>query len=128
MEKADYLNISKASDIKNPWEKRFYRFLETLPGIISFGTLIGVFIFSWLIPAWVSVFVICFCFYYLFRIFYFSVHQIVGYARVREHMKRDWLQELKKIKDKNWKEIYHIVILPTYKESPDIIKESIDSL
>ncbi len=128
MEKSDYLNISKASDIQNPKERKLYRLFETLPGIISFGTLLGVLVFSWLTPAWISIFVICFCFYYLFRIFYFSLHQIIGYFKVKSHMSADWLEKLKKIKKKDWKEIYHLVILPTYKEGDTIIRESINSL
>jgi cellulose synthase/poly-beta-1,6-N-acetylglucosamine synthase-like glycosyltransferase len=128
MDKKDYLDISKASDIKNIKDRRLYRLYEMLPGIISFGTLAGVLVFSWLIPAWVSIFVICFCFYYLFRIFYFSLHQIIGYFKVKEHMRRDWLKALKKIRKKDWKDIYHVVILPTYKEGSKIVKESLNSL
>ena len=128
MEKKEYLDISKASDIKNLKERRIYRFFETIPGIVSLGTLLGVFIFSWLFPAWVSIFIICFCFYYLFRVFYFSLHQILGYFRVKSHMKKDWLKELKKVNGKNWKDIYHVIILPAYKESQEIIEESIKTL
>ena len=132
MNKNDYINISKASDIKNPKDRILYRFFEMIPGILSLGTLFGVLVFSWLIPSWVAIFIICFCFYYLFRIFYFSLHQTVGYFRVKYNMKKDWLKELKKIKRPegypDWKEIYHIIILPTYKESEKIISESIDSL
>ena len=53
-------------------------------------------------------------------------------------MKKDWLKELKKIKrtalipqdygGQNWKDIYHIIILPAYKESEGIIAESIETL
>jgi hypothetical protein len=133
MEK-DYLNISKATDIKNLKGRIIYRFFEILPGSISLGTLFGVFIFSWLIPSWVAIFIICFCFYYLFRIFYFSLHQIMGYFKIKEHLKKNWLKELKKIKKptlstvNNWKDIYHVIILPNYKESEQIIKETLDSL
>ncbi len=132
MEKSEYLNISKASDIKNFKEKILYRFFEVIPAILSLGTLFGVLVFSWLLPSWVATFIICFCFYYLFRIFYFSLHQVIGYFRVKNHMKRDWLKELKKIKRpegySNWKDIYHIIIFPTYKEGKEIIEESIETL
>jgi cellulose synthase/poly-beta-1,6-N-acetylglucosamine synthase-like glycosyltransferase len=128
MDKKDYLDISKASDIKNPKDRALYRFFETIPGIISIATLLGVFVFSWLFPAMVAIFVICFCFYYLFRIFYFSLHQVVAYFKVKNHMKIDWMKELKKIKEKNWKDIYHVIILPTYKEDQKIIEEGMDSL
>jgi len=128
MEKKEYLDISKAPDVKNQKDRNLYRFFEIIPGILSLGTLLGVFVFSWLLPSWVSVFIICFCFYYLFRIFYLSLHQVVGYFRVKNHMKRDWLKELKKVKIKDWKDIYHVILLPTYKESREIIEESIETL
>jgi len=126
MDKKDYLEISKASDIKNKKERLLYRFFEMIPGIMSLGTLLGVFIFSYFIPAAVAIFVICFCFYYLFRIFYFSLHQIIGYFRIKNHMKTDWLKKLRKIP--KWKDIYHLVILPTYKEDKKIIEESIEAI
>ena len=126
MDKQGYLDISKASDIQNSKERILYRFFEMLPGIISLGTLLGVFVFSWLTPSWVAIFIIIFCFYYLFRILYFSMHQIFGYFRVKSHMKKDWLKELKKLQQ--WKDIYHVVILPTYKEGKEILKESLDCL
>lgn len=128
MEKQDYINISSARDLSDKQDKFIYRLFEILPGALSLGTLLGVFIFSWLVPAWISIFIICFCFYYLLRIFYFSLHQVLGYLKVRQHIKQDWLQKLKKEHGSNWKKMYHVVILPTYKEGYAIIKESLDSL
>src|SRR3989344_577287 len=118
MQKTDYLEISKAGDIEGKKDRFIYRLLEILPGAFSLGTLVGVFIFSWLLPSWVAIFIICFCFYYLLRIFYFSLHQVMGYFKVKNHLKEDWLKKLKKEHGKNWKNIYHLVILPTYKEGP----------
>lgn len=134
MDKKDYLNISKADDVKTNKGKILYRFFEIIPGILSLGTLIGVFVFSWAFPSYVAFFVISFCLYYLFRIFYFSIHQIFGYFRIKNHMKIDWLEKLKKLpaqkggRTKNWKDIYHIIILPTYKEGTKIIEESLNSI
>jgi len=131
MEKSKYLNISKASDIKNLRERVLYRFFEIIPGAISLITLLGVFVFSWLFPSWVAIFIICFCFYYLFRILYFSLHQIASYFRIKINMKKDWLKELRTLRQaqgKNWKDIFHVVILPAYKEGQDIVEESIQAL
>jgi glycosyltransferase involved in cell wall biosynthesis len=128
MDQKDYLDISKAGDINNKKQRALYRFFEIIPGILSLGTLIGVFIFSWWLPSWVAIFMICFCFYYLLRIFYFSLHQVIGYTKVKEHLQTDWLQKLKREKGKQWKNVYHLVILPTYKEGSKIIRESLDSI
>lgn len=128
MDKKEYLDISKANDIKNQRDRIIYRLFEIIPGMISLGTILGVLVFSWLFPAQIAIFIICFCFYYLFRIFYFSLHQVIGYFKVKQHMRRDWLAELKKLKHKDWKKIYHVVILPSYKEGGHIIRESLNSL
>ncbi|MBI3631814.1 MAG: glycosyltransferase family 2 protein [Candidatus Staskawiczbacteria bacterium] len=128
MNQINYLDISKASDIQDLKERKLYRFFEILPGLISLGTLLGVLVLSWLFPAQIAIFIICFCFYYLFRIIYFSIHQVAGYYKVKKHLSMGWMQELNKISNKDWKNIYHLIILPTYKEDPKIIKESLDSL
>src|SRR5258708_3303026 len=75
----EYIDVAKASDLKNKQERIIYRLLEMVPGLLSVGTLLGVFLFSWLRPSWVAIFMICFSFYYFFRILYFSLHQVVGY-------------------------------------------------
>lgn len=133
MHKKDYLNITKASDIKDKKERAWYRLLEMFPGVISIGTLLGVFIFSWLLPLFVAVFIICFCLYYLLRIFYFSINQAVAYLRITRNLHTDWLEKIKRIGSpkegkKHWKKIYHLVILPQYKEGYRIIKETVESL
>lgn len=131
MDKKDYLDISKAPDFKNRKDRILYRFFEMTPGALSLGTLLGVFVFSWLAPSYVAIFIIMFCFYYLFRILYFSIHQIIGYFRVKKHLKVDWLRKLRALRQargKSWKDIYHVIILPTYKESREIIEESIESI
>lgn len=128
MVKQDYLDIARATDIKNRKDRVLYRFFETIPGTLSLGTLIGVLVFSWLFPAAVAIFMICFSFFYLLKIIYFSLHQIIGYFKTRGHMHTDWLKELKKIRGKNWKKIYHIVILPTYNEGKKIMQESLEAL
>jgi len=132
MDKKDYLDISKASDLKNTKDRILYRFLEILPGTISLGTLFGVLIFSCFWPSWVAIFMIVFCFFYLIRVLYFSIHNILGYFKVKNHTKKDWLCELRKLHqqhgEKSWKNIYHLIVLPTYKEGREIVDESIDAL
>ncbi|MBU3895764.1 glycosyltransferase family 2 protein [Patescibacteria group bacterium] len=121
-----YIDIAKATDIPNRKERTVYRFFEVLPGLISAGTLIGVSLFSWLMPSWVAVFIILFCFYYLFKIMFLAIHQVSSYVRMRRAIKTDWIKKIRKIS--RWKKIYHLIVLPTFKESRDVIEESLQAL
>jgi len=121
-----YLNISKASDIPDYKGRLFYRFLEMIPGLISLGTLFGVLVLSWWKPIWVAIFIILFCFFYLLKIISLAFHQIISYFKMRKHLQIDWSVRLKKIK--KWQDIYHLIVLPTYKEGIEVIKESIEAL
>jgi hypothetical protein len=122
----DYIEIGKATDIKDPKERRIYRMLEILPGFLSLSTLILVVLFSWLKPFWVAVFIILFCFYYLIKTFYLSILQVASYKKMKEYLKIDWQKKLEEIP--KWEEIYHLVLLPTYKEGKEIIKTSLEAL
>ncbi len=121
-----YLDISKAKDIPVLKERRWYRLFEILPGAISLGTLIGSFILSWLKPAWIAIFMIFFCFFYFFKIFFLSIHQISGYFQIKKSLKTDWFSKLQKLS--RWKEIYHLIILPTYKEGSEVVEDSLNAL
>jgi len=121
-----YLDISKAADIAALKERRIYRFFEVFPGFISLGTLFGVVIFSWWKPVWISIFIILFCFYYLCKILFLAIHQIMSYFQMKKSLKTNWLEKIKKIK--RWKKIYHLVILPAYKEGKGLIEESLEAI
>lgn len=122
----DYLNLARAQDLKNPKERALYRFFEIIPGFLSLGTLGLVFILSWLTPVVIAIFIIVFDLYWLFRITYLAIHQIACYRKMKENLKVDWLAKLKKFK--NWQDIYHLVILPFYKEEIGIVRATLQSL
>ncbi len=123
-----YLEVGHAPDFEDPKRKNLYRFFEIIPGVISLGTLIGVLVFSWILPSFVAIFIILFCFFYLCKICYFSIHQIATYIKMKRNLKTNWQKKLKELKDKDWKDIYHLIVLPTYKEKPEIIKSSLNAL
>ena len=121
-----YLKIGRASDLKNPKERKFFRFLEIFPGALSWLTLISVVVLSWLRPVWIAIFIISFVIYWLIRTIYFSFHLRSSYKRMEENEKADWLKKLAGIK--KWKQVYHLVILAMYKEPLEIVRESFQSL
>ncbi|MDD2697074.1 MAG: hypothetical protein PHE52_02880, partial [Candidatus Pacebacteria bacterium] len=121
-----YLNISRTKDLDNPKERFIYRIFEFIPALVSWGTLFLAVIFSWLAPVWVAVFIIVFDIFWLLRIFYLSFHQSASYRLMKENLKIDWLERVKKLE--NWEKIHHLIILPMYKEGIEIVGSSIQSM
>ena len=122
----DYLNLSRAQDLKNSNERILYRFFEILPGALSLGTLGTAFILAWLAPVVIAIFIIAFVFYWLLRISYLSFHQVASYRQMKKNLQTDWLEKLEGLKTKN--DIYHLVILPMYKEDLGIIRATFQAL
>ena len=122
----NYLNISRAKDLENKKEKILYRLLEIFPGFLSWGTLISAILLSWLAPVAVAIFIILFDLYWLLKVGYLAFHQVVSFLQMKKNLKIDWLEKLSQIK--NWQRIYHLIILPCYKEKKELIEESLSAL
>jgi len=127
MEKA-YLEINKASAINSSKDRVLFRFFEIFPGLLSWSTLVTAFILSWLAPIAVAIFIIAFDLYWFFRIMYLSFHQISSYREMKKNLKTNWLELLKTKKPEAWENVYHLIILPIYKEEIGIIEDSCRAL
>lgn len=136
-----YLDIGNAKDeiIKSPWERAVYRSLEMLPGILAWGTLIFVILCSWLAPVFIAFFIIAFDIYWLLKTVFLSMHMRATYSKMRRYMKIDWLVELKtqmsNVKSKSqmlnlksWEDVYHLIILPFYKESYEVLDATLEAI
>jgi hypothetical protein len=130
-----YIKVGRASDLENRKERLIYRLLEMLPGILVWITLILMVLFSWKLPFWASVFIIAFCSYWLLRVFHFTIHLLSAYRKMKKSLSENWRKKLDNLKyfspeisAKAWKEIYHLVVLPTYKEGYEILNGAIKAL
>ncbi len=123
-----YLNIGRASDLNGSRDYFIYRALEILPGALVWLTLLGMFFSSIFFPKAAAYFIIIFSAYWIFRAFHFSIHLVSAYLKMKKNLKTDWLGKLNKLADKNWQDIYHLIIFPTYKESLEVIRESFEAL
>lgn len=120
------LHISRASDLKNKKERFLYRLLEIFPGFLSYGTF-ALFVFlSFYNPFFVAVFIILFALFWLFRMLHFSFYVKYGFDRLKNNIKINWYEKLKKLN--NSEKIYHLVVVPCYKESYEILKDTINSI
>ncbi|MCX6702521.1 MAG: glycosyltransferase family 2 protein [Candidatus Wolfebacteria bacterium] len=118
------------------------RFYEILPGLLAWITIFLIFFLSWLLPAYVSIFIIFFDIYWLFKTVYLSFHLRSTFNKMKRNLKIDWLEKLRTITNddnndndshshghnNHWSKIYHLVILPMYKESYEVVRESFESL
>jgi hypothetical protein len=166
-----------------PGERRVQRTLEVIPGILTWATLFGMVSFSFLLPIWVSIFIIMFDIYWIYRTIFITFYSILAYGKLREGKKVDWwercqnisnpqkylenitkrinlmkgslkdgirwkekrivrkeigklkkykleVKHLLKIKDKiwDWREIVHVVFLPTANEGAKIIEPAIQAV
>ncbi len=130
-----YLRIAFASDLKKTRERLFYRFLEMLPGLMTWASFVGAILLSYFKPIWVSIFIIVFVIYWLSKTIYFSFHMRVSYRRMKQNKKIDWPDKLnglnifsKDLSINHWQEIYHLVVLPMYKEPYEVVRDSLKSL
>lgn len=135
MENKYYLKIGRASEVIDPKERRVYRFLEIFPGFISWLTFFLIIFFSWLLPFYIAIFIIAFDIYWFFKTVFLSLHMRVAFGKMKINLKRNWLNELANTKPVSqalenigWQDIYHLVILPMYKEPLEVVRNSFLSL
>ena len=111
---------------------RFTRFLEIVPGAITWVSLLMPFVFSYIWPAAVAVFILTFDLYWLFKAILMGYHLIHGYTCFNRDLRIDWLQKCKNTPENElylrWDEVYHAVIFATYKEEIDILIPSFESI
>lgn len=128
-----YLRAGRASDLSRPKEQRIFRFLEIFPGALSWTTLFLAVFLSWQRPVWVSYFIITFVIFWLFRTLYLAFHLRWGFWRMQKNQKTDWLKKLDglckySLKIGHWRDLYHLVLLPSLGEPVELIMESLQSL
>lgn len=130
-----YLTIGHAPDLKDPREYRLYRSLEMIPALLAWGTLIILTILSHFAPAGVALFIIIFDLYWLIKTIFLSVHLRVAYRRTMKNVKTNWQDRLEQVPPntyslplESWKQLYHAVMFPMYKEGYEIVRASVQSL
>jgi len=103
-----------------------HRFLEILPGFLIWSTFVLAIVFSFTWPAAVIVFIIVFDLLWLFRVIYFVIYLLFASRQYRRERAVDWFAILQTIPD--WRRIYHLIFLPTYKEGYEIMRKALQGL
>lgn len=131
----NYLKFGKAIEIESKADRRLYRFLEILPGVLSWTTIILIFIASWQWPVFAAIFIMFFDTYWFLKTVFLALHMANSFKKMRESQKKNWLEEVKKLpKEKynlqvgGWEELYHLIILPMATESEKVVEPTIEAL
>ncbi|MEX0930678.1 MAG: glycosyltransferase family 2 protein [Candidatus Paceibacterota bacterium] len=122
-QRADF-QVGRAPELSGR-DKILYRSLEIFPGLISWGTLIGVVLLSIYAPFFAAYFIIAFALYWVLKTAFLSYHLRYNWKRLRHHLKIDWAKMIERFSHEH---LYHVVILPFYKEPADVIDASLESL
>lgn len=103
-----------------------HRFLEMIPGMITWGVLLFAFGLSLFAPVAGIVFIIVFDLYWMLRVYYFIIHVLAAYRSYRKNIGVDWYAKVQQIA--GWERIYHLVMLPTLKEDETIVEDALRAL
>ncbi len=135
MDEKYYLKIGRAADLKDKRERGLYRFLEMFTGLLSLLVLFLSVLLSYKLPVLVAFFIILFDIYWLLRTVYFAFYLRAGYSQMKKNEEEDWIKKLELlgvprngINIPSWKNIYHLIILPMYRESFEIVESTFKCL
>ena len=107
-------------------EKFFDRFLEIVPGFVSYNIILlpywGIFLF----PNFIAYFMLFYNIYWFYQSLQIAVSGIISHMRIQASMNYDWLGDLKEFPDA--KKVKHIVIIPTVKEPIHTLERTLNSL
>ncbi|MEK7537481.1 MAG: glycosyltransferase [Patescibacteria group bacterium] len=103
-----------------------YRCLEALPGACVWLTLVGAVAAAWLAPLWALGFVLLFDVYWVIRVLYVMSYLVLAYRQYRQAATVDWLKKVQGIAD--WERVVHLIVVPTYHESEDVLRDTLGSL
>ncbi len=134
----EYLKISRALELTGK-DKILYRILEILPGFLSWFTLVILIVFSYFRPIIVAIFIIVFDVYWLLLVLFLSIHLIASFHKTKKNIKINWQNKLEQLAPADvednktkikiaWQDIFHLVILPTYNESLEIIRPTFNAI
>jgi cellulose synthase/poly-beta-1,6-N-acetylglucosamine synthase-like glycosyltransferase len=102
------------------------RFWEIVPGFLVWSVLVGAIVLSVFFPTAAIIFIIIFDLYWMLRVFYFVIHVLAAYVAYKKTLKVNWWEKVQQIP--NYDRVYHVVMLPTYKEDLIILEEAFESL
>jgi len=108
--------------------QRIYRVWEIIPGLISWLSLILLVVFSFVNPTLISVLILFYVIYWLIRVLMMAYFLISGYRRYQREVRLDWLNKVEQDFPNRYQDIYHLAIIPSYKEPIEILRRTLNAI
>ena len=121
--RADF-HVGRAPELSGR-DRIFYSFLEMIPGLASWSTLIAVVLASIYAPFLAAYFIIAFAVYWVLKTAFLSYHLRHNWKRLRHHMAIDWEKQIERFE---YGHLYQLVIFPFYTEPESVIDSTLSSL
>lgn len=107
-------------------ERRILRLIEITIGMTTWLTITMPVWLSFWHPALMAYFVLAFDIYWLYKSATLSINAVRSYIKLSVHLKINWKE--KALKQKNWKKVQHVVIIPEYHEPKSVLKDTLENL
>lgn len=80
-----------------PQERKVQRRLEVIPALLTWFTLLGMIIFSFIVPMWMAVLIIAFDIYWIHRTIFITYYSVKAYKKLQNGKKIDWFDRCTKV-------------------------------
>lgn len=83
----------------DPGKRLVQRALEMVPGLLTWGTILGVILLSFFLPLWAAVFIIVFDVYWIYRALYISFFAVEAQLHIARGKRIDWEERYRESRD-----------------------------
>ncbi len=109
-------------------ENGFERFLEILPGALTWIALTSPVWLSFSLPYAVAYLILIADVYWLLTAFRIAILILLGYKKMEWAKKQDWQKKIQTDFTGQWEKYFHLILIPTYKEALYIIQPTIEAI
>lgn len=109
-------------------ETKFERFLESLPGILTWIALTSPIWLSFTLPFAVAYIILIAQIYWFISSIRIASLIILGFKKFEFARRQEWLKKLDQDFKGDWEKYYHLFVVPVYKESLEVLKPDFDAI
>ena len=107
-------------------EKRFLRFFEIVPGLVSWNLILFPYWGIFVMPFVAAYYILFFDIYWFYQSFQIAISSFISHFRIQAAMRFDWTADVKSFPD--WKKVHNVIILTTYKEPLHTLERTFNAI